>query len=235
MTSLRARRGPVRGAGWVLAVVGCLLWAVVTAAPSYAHDQLRSTNPADGMVLEQAPSQLEMTYNADILPIASLAILRDGAGNDIPTGDPVVDGKTLTLAWPAGMGGGDYAVVWRVVSSDGHPIQGTFSFTVQAAAAPAGSGAVASDPAASGPAVSEPVPTPSASATATPATATPNTETSSTETTASSDAAPAASTSDENGSGPSTAVMAGGALLLVLVVAALLVFHHRRAARTHGS
>ncbi|MBB2903178.1 hypothetical protein FHR75_004020 [Kineococcus radiotolerans] len=192
-------------------VLGCLLWAVATAASSAAHDQLRSTNPADGAVLEQVPTQLEMTYSADILPIAPRAVLRDAAGNDIPTAEPVVDGRTVTLAWPAGLGGGDYDVVWRVVSSDGHPIQGTFGFTVTAAPA--------------GPAVTgEPTPTATPTSTSTPAL---------TSVSEDSRAAVAAGAS-AGGSGFSGAQVAAIAAA-VLVLAGAVLFALRRRGNTKGS
>ncbi|MEZ0493205.1 copper resistance protein CopC [Kineococcus sp. TBRC 1896] len=182
-------------------VLSCLVWALATAVPATAHDQLRSTNPADGASLEQVPAQLEMTYSSQILPIAPLAVLRDGAGNDIPTADPVVDGDTLTVAWPDGLGGGDYQVVWRVVSGDGHPVQGAFGFTV--AGAP-------STPAAPG-ATAAPAPTPAPASQGT-------------------RAAPAPADATSSGGFPGAPV-AAVVLVLVLVGLVPLALHRRRRAK----
>jgi copper transport protein len=65
---------------------------------------------------------------------ASLQVLdRDGRRVDSrrpvqPAGDPT----TVTVDLPATLPAGGYAVVWQVVSADGHPIRGTSTFGVRA-------------------------------------------------------------------------------------------------------
>ena len=70
----------------------------------------------------------------------------------------------------AGAPAGAYTVVWRVVSSDSHPIEGTFGFTVaEGSTTPAASPAASGSPGVSGPAIQTAEP----GATATPAPASP--------------------------------------------------------------
>ncbi len=59
----------------------------------------------------------------------------DATGTPLTEGAPTVSGTVVTQAL-AGSASGAVTVVWRVVSSDGHPIDGTFSFTVPAAPTP---------------------------------------------------------------------------------------------------
>ena len=60
-----------------------------------------------------------------------------------PAGDrgaPLVEGATSTVALDGTRCNGAYTVAYRVVSSDGHPVQGSYSFTLAvpgAASAPA--------------------------------------------------------------------------------------------------
>ena len=77
----------------------------LTAAPAYAHDELVSSTPA-----------------------AAGNSLVEGKGDAKVSGNTVT--QTLNLKDPAA--DETYTVTWRVVSSDGHPIQGTYRFTVGA-------------------------------------------------------------------------------------------------------
>ena len=68
----------------------------------------------------------------------SIITVTDGAGKTVSDGNVTVYGPTLSTKITAGSAG-TYKVMWRAVSSDGHPIEGKYSFTVQA---PAGQGAL---------------------------------------------------------------------------------------------
>jgi len=115
-----------------LVLLASLTTLLATAPSAAAHDQLRSTNPADGAVLDVAPAQIDLTFSDDVLPISPQVVLRDTAQNDVTTTEPSVSGDVVSLPWPTGTAGGDFTVAWRVVSSDGHPIEGQFAFTVTA-------------------------------------------------------------------------------------------------------
>ncbi len=158
-TGSRRARGRAAAVAVVVAV-GLLLAAV----PASAHDVLRSTNPADGAVVDRLPDRVMLTFDQPALGLGSEVVVTGPAG-------PVADGPPSLVdtevrqplrAGPAGR----YTVVWRVTSADGHPVSGTFAFTTQqastgssstAAAAPTSSAAVTGpiSPAAAQP-VSEP-------------------------------------------------------------------------------
>lgn len=100
--------------------------------PAAAHDELVSTNPADGATLTEAPASLELTYSGDIMDVdgANQVRVTNAAGESVTDGDPDIDGKVVTQDLATAAADGTYTVTWRVVSSDGHPIQGTFTYTV---------------------------------------------------------------------------------------------------------
>jgi methionine-rich copper-binding protein CopC len=126
----RLTRLPALLLALLLAMAGLLM----AAAPASAHDQLVSTDPVADSTLDALPAELTLTYSADILaePGATLVQVTDATGADIADGDPVVSGATVTQALTPGATGA-VSVVWKVVSSDGHPIDGAFGFTVAAA------------------------------------------------------------------------------------------------------
>lgn len=107
-----------------------LLATLVVLAPAgaLAHDELHSSDPADGATVE-APEELVLRFSGDIAQVgAQLQI--SGAGRDLADGSPVVQGSDLVQPL-TDLAPGDYEVVWRVTSSDGHPISGELGFTVQ--------------------------------------------------------------------------------------------------------
>lgn len=128
----------------LLAVV-LMPMAVPTLLPAAsAHDTLISSSPATGESLEQAPEALELTYSDEVLNLSPVVRLTTSAGEEIFTETPTVSGSKATIDLPP-LPADDYQVLWRVVSSDGHPIEGTVDFTVTVGAettAAADSGAV---------------------------------------------------------------------------------------------
>ena len=100
--------------------------------PAAAHDELVSTNPTDGATLTEAPASLELTYSGDIMEVdgANQVRVTNAAGESVTDGAPDIDGKVVTQDLATAAADDTYTVTWRVVSSDGHPIQGTFTYTV---------------------------------------------------------------------------------------------------------
>lgn len=94
-----------------------------------AHDTLISSSPAAGESFEQAPEALELTYSDEVLNLSPVVRLTTSAGEEIFTETPAVSGNTATIDLPP-LPADDYQVLWRVVSSDGHPIEGTVDFTI---------------------------------------------------------------------------------------------------------
>ncbi|WP_116248218.1 copper resistance CopC family protein [Nocardiopsis sp. FIRDI 009] len=107
-------------------------------APALAHDVLTGSSPEDGATLDAAPEEIVLTFNN--APMAS-----DSASDIIVTGP---DGEQYQDDEPLGFDeldvttgllpldqAGEYTIGFRVVSSDGHPIQDTLTFTLTEEAA----------------------------------------------------------------------------------------------------
>jgi methionine-rich copper-binding protein CopC len=125
----------------LLPLLALIMAATVLAAPAHAHDVLTGSEPADGAQLDAAPDELVLTFNNELLDSAQAVVVTDASGATVAEGSPQVDGATATLALPD-LGGGQYAVTWSVVSSDGHRIGGELTFSV-AQPAPAATAAPA--------------------------------------------------------------------------------------------
>lgn len=125
------------------------------AAPASAHDAAESSSPAQGATVPTTPEQVSVTFNNNPLGIGAQFSVKDSAGAEWADGAVEIVDNTATQKLKAGAPSGAYTVAWRVVSSDSHPIEGTFGFTATAAAA----GAAPSETSAAGASPSAAVPT----------------------------------------------------------------------------
>jgi methionine-rich copper-binding protein CopC len=121
------------------AAAACLLalpLGLAGLAPASAHDEILSTSPKDGAVLAEAPAEIVLTFGEEVEDLGAAVVVTDSAGAKLATGKPVVDGVTVTQALAPATAPGAVKVAWRVVSGDGHPVSGTFAFSVEAVASP---------------------------------------------------------------------------------------------------
>ncbi len=127
MTGRRLGRGT---AALVLAV----LLGVLGAAPAAAHNQLRGSDPADGATLPRTPGAVVLTFDQPAVALGTQVVVTgpDGAAS---TGAAELVDATVRQPLVPGAPAGAYAVVWRVTSSDGHPITGELTFRSAAAGA----------------------------------------------------------------------------------------------------
>lgn len=104
-------------------------FGLMSASPALAHDQLIGSNPKNGAKLDKQPEWLELEFSGNIQDIGTeIQVMHDG--KDVSAGEITIEGRKVTSALPDDLGPGDYKVVWRVVSSDGHPISGDLTFTI---------------------------------------------------------------------------------------------------------
>lgn len=130
--------------GWVVGILAALAlcWA---AAPAGAHAELESSDPRDGATLASAPAVITFVFGEEILAEGNAVTLTDvGADSRLQVGPVEVAGDTVSVTWPESSPAGEFRAAYRVVSADGHPINGTITFTVEAAVVPVGATAGAS-------------------------------------------------------------------------------------------
>ena len=94
-----------------------------------------SSAPKDGATVETA-QEVVLTFNEDVNP-DFVAVKVTGPAGSETAGKPAVDGTAVTQALAADLPAGKHAVTYRVVSTDGHPVSGTVTFTSTAAPASA--------------------------------------------------------------------------------------------------
>ena len=109
-----------------------LLAAVLlgTASPASAHAQLTSTDPTDGAVLDAAPSQVTLRFSEGVTVQADGVRVLDRDAARVDGGIAESQGDVVVAPIDEPLPPGGYVVAWRVVSADGHPVHGAFSFSV---------------------------------------------------------------------------------------------------------
>lgn len=112
---------------FLLAVALVLVVARVIAA----HSLLLDSSPPVGAVLTAAPARVTLTFNNRIEKPLSRLRLVDDRGEARTLKILVEDGpaERLTAPLPA-LGPGGYRVEWQVLSTDGHIVNGRFSFRI---------------------------------------------------------------------------------------------------------
>lgn len=97
-----------------------------------AHTALESSNPADGSTLDRRPTEISFEFAEPLLPDFVKFVAIDDAGTTSELTVKSVDGPNAVLDWPAEFAAGTWTVEYRVVSEDGHPVNGSISFSYTA-------------------------------------------------------------------------------------------------------
>jgi hypothetical protein len=102
--------------------------ALVATAAS-AHTSLKSSSPAAGAYLDEAPENLVLSFGRQVNLFKVTVETESGEAvnlGDYRSGKPAAD---FTLPLPA-LTPGSYTTTWIVLGEDGHKMSGSFQFTV---------------------------------------------------------------------------------------------------------
>lgn len=116
--------------------VGVLLLA--TPAAARAHAMLKSSQPASGAHLGVVPLTIRLDFTEAPEVSVSRIELRapDGTLIDLGSVTAATDSRRSIIATiREALTAGTYTVVWMVAGTDGHPIRGSYSFTIAPGAA----------------------------------------------------------------------------------------------------
>ncbi|WP_381793319.1 copper resistance protein CopC [Streptomyces niveus] len=105
------------------------------AQPAFAHTELVAGSPAESASESRTPRIIELTFSDEMTSRYAKVALTGPDGGQSAAGPPQVAGRTVTLPVKPGLPAGSYTVGYRVVSADGHPVAGSYRFTVEDAAA----------------------------------------------------------------------------------------------------
>ncbi|WP_079049320.1 copper resistance CopC/CopD family protein [Streptomyces torulosus] len=114
----------------LLATVAAVL---AGAVPVSAHAALTGSDPQQGSVVQEAPSQISLTFSEKVATSDGSVRVYDPKGKQVDTGDVAdLGGNSYGVKLRPGQPDGTFTVTYQVVSADSHPVSGAFTFSVGA-------------------------------------------------------------------------------------------------------
>lgn len=92
-----------------------------------AHAVLLSSSPAQGEVLAAAPPRLTLRFSEPVSHVVLTLVDRVGKSVDL---DAVTSGSEVAARLERPLDAGTYALNWRAVSEDGHPVRAAVIFSI---------------------------------------------------------------------------------------------------------
>lgn len=126
--STRHRR-PV-GLATVLAVLAGMFLALLAASPAQAHATVVRTTPAIDEIVATAPQQVTVEFSEPVSVVAAETGVIGPDGERADAEPAAGDGNVLTFFLGDDLPNGTYLVSYRVISADGHPVPGGFTFSI---------------------------------------------------------------------------------------------------------
>jgi len=118
------------------ALTVAVLCALILPASAWAHATLVRTVPANGAVLGTSPAEVRLVFNDTVRPGSGIKAIRNAGASVLAGKARVTGGRTLIVPLRSRLPDGDYTVLWRVVSNDGHIVAGVIAFAVGAGRPP---------------------------------------------------------------------------------------------------
>ncbi|HZQ27767.1 MAG TPA: copper resistance protein CopC [Acidimicrobiales bacterium] len=120
----RARR-------WVACLIAASLVLAFAPGAAQAHAVLLRSTPGPQAALTTSPPSVLLHFSEAVENALGALRVYDNAGRDVGGGQPTRTNANRDLELPLRpLAEGTYVVDWRVVSADGHPAYGTFTFYV---------------------------------------------------------------------------------------------------------
>jgi methionine-rich copper-binding protein CopC len=111
-----------------------LLATVVIAFPAKGHDLLIDIQPASQAVITEGSFEAKLTFNNPLLVVegeTNAELSTKPVGSDEWVSHEIMVMDSVLTAQINLSEAGDYDLRWKVVSSDGHPISGESTFTLE--------------------------------------------------------------------------------------------------------
>jgi copper transport protein len=100
-----------------------------------AHAEIAKTNPTKNAILTQPPKSVWIEFGESLLTLDTKVVntltVTNSKGKRVDKSPTIVSGARATTKILGALKKGKYFVTYRVVSEDGHPVKGSYYFSVK--------------------------------------------------------------------------------------------------------
>lgn len=117
----------------LLAVLAATAVGAILAPGALAHAQLVSSSPARNAVVPAEPKAVIFRFNESVEGKFGAIKVFDAGAKRVDDGDtkhPGGEGAALSTGLKSGLPDGSYTATYRVISADGHPVEGGVVFSI---------------------------------------------------------------------------------------------------------
>jgi len=115
-------------------VLFILVLSVVQPFSVSAHTSLKNSNPAEGEVIKGDLSKIRLNFDTAIEKTSTVE-LKTAQGDVVLLEKPLIIGNEWSAVVQQKLESGTYLIRWKLISEDGHLVEGTIRFNVKAAVA----------------------------------------------------------------------------------------------------
>lgn len=109
-----------------------LLFNSATAIGANAHAALIFSDPAVGSQISVWPTSISLEFDEDLISIgdekSNFVVVNNADGDQISGDDEVVAGSQITVSLSPNTIEGPVLVFYRIISTDGHAVEGEYTF-----------------------------------------------------------------------------------------------------------
>ncbi|WP_102275616.1 copper resistance CopC family protein [Cytobacillus massiliigabonensis] len=113
----------------IFIAIAAVLLAMSISTNVFAHSHLGGSNPADGDIISEPLKEIVLEFDGKIEQ-GSYIDITTTKGKAIELQEIIIGDGTLTGTVSEPLPNEKYQVNWSIISADGHPLEGKFSFTV---------------------------------------------------------------------------------------------------------
>ncbi|MFY0545752.1 copper resistance CopC family protein [Brevibacillus sp. H7] len=114
---------------WRTAVLFVMVCLALIPTSAFAHTGLEKSTPQNQQVVTEV-KEIVLEFETKVEK-ASTFTVKSEQGEVIEASNIQIDGKVMKGTITKQLQDGTYTVHWKIVGSDGHPIEGDFSFVVK--------------------------------------------------------------------------------------------------------
>ena len=116
-----------------IGLLALLLFSISNIYSSSAHSSMIEQFPKGNETISDMPLEVKLSFDEELLDLGSgnSVIVRNPEGTEITSGPTVLLSSKISRKLTASTLPGKYSVSYRVVSADGHVVEGTYQFTLR--------------------------------------------------------------------------------------------------------